>query len=269
MDNLSQQMCSISLTTLTLCSWNVQKLSETSPEKLTIIADTLRSLNCNVIALQEVSTATAGDKLAECLSTTTSTWSANSHVINEKSDAVKEYSVLLWNNSFIRDVKPKGHVLKPFSRELHYIDFMFNKRSMRIANFHFRARKPKITDGISQKVTNDREQDALNDLFQSGSEYLFAVGDFNCYPMSFDHSTGQMRSNYCQLLHPRMYTNDKQDDCYDNVLVPRHVVTDHKPKPSVKNPVKQDYFDATKNKTRLISDHKPIKVIFNNIIHIC
>ncbi len=272
MDNLSQQMGSISITspqklktTLTLCSWNVQKLSEKSTEKLTIIADTLRGLNCDVIALQEVSTDTVGEILAKSLKTTTSTWSADSHVICE-GGAVKEYSVLLWNNSSISDVEPKLEH-KRFSRILHYINFKYNEKSMRIANFHFKTRNSVITNGVSQKVTNDREQDALYDLFQTWpNKYLFAVGDFNCYPMSFDHSTGQMRSNYCQLLHPRMYTNYIQDDCYDNVLVRPHMKTNHNPKASVNNPVKQYYtIDATKNKTRLISDHKPIRVIFKNI----
>ncbi len=251
MDNLSQQMCSISLTTLTLCSWNVQKLSEKSSEKLRIIVNTLRGLNCDVIALQEVSTATPGDILAaEYLSTITSKWSANSHVINEKSVRDKEYSVFLWNNSSVSGVEPNGHVRKPFSRELHYINFTYNKKSMRMANFHFRARKPKITDRVSQKVTNDWEQDALYDLFQTWTNYLFAVGDFNCYLMSFDR-TGQMRSNYCQLLHPHVYTNYKQDDCYDNVLARPHIVTSHNPEASVNYPVKQHYFDATKKQNQI------------------
>ncbi len=262
MGSISLTSTTLTSTTLTLCSWNVQKLSETSnPQKFQAVANTIRSLNCDIIALQEVSTETAGGLLANQLSTTTDEWSADSYVVNT-TGVVKEYSVFLWKNTSISDVLSRGYKHDPFNRELHHLDFKHNAKSMTAINFHFRARKSKITDSVSQKVINDREQDALYGLFQNWSDqYLFAVGDFNCYPMSFSPQ-GQMMTNYSQLLYPRMYTNTIQDDCYDNVLVSTDVRASHSPVPSVNNPAY--YYDA-QNTRKEISDHRSIKVTFHKM----
>ncbi len=262
MDNISQQMGSISLTstTLTLCSWNVQQLSENSkkrPEKFQAVVDTIRGLNCDVIALQEVSTETAGEILANLLNTTPNEWSAQSYVVYAvEGELFKEHSVFLWKNTSISDVRSRDYGDNSFNRRLHCIDFEYNAKSMTAINFHFKAR------GAQQKVANDQEQDALYNFFQNGPKDLIAVGDFNCYPMSFSPQ-GQMMTNYSQLLHPRMYTNTIEDDCYDNVLVRPDVKKKHNPVASVCD-ICMDSLDSSHTSDD-ISNHKPIKVIFSNM----
>ncbi len=87
--------------TFTLCSWNVNQLSEKNPRKFEVVVDTIRSLDCDVIALQEVSSLTAAENLAKRLSTPTDEWSKEDYdePVNAKEGGVDEYSVFLWRKS--------------------------------------------------------------------------------------------------------------------------------------------------------------------------
>ncbi len=167
---------------------------------------------------------------------------------------------------------PPLYVDKVFYRKLSCLSFEYNGKLINVINVHFIARKSRnVGDGFSQKEKNDEEQDHLYDIFEKESKgaYAFiAVGDFNCYPMSFGRSKvdpGQDITditNYCQLLHPRMYTNTLQDDCYDNVLVSTDVKEKHKPVASVCDICMDSLASHT---SKDIPDHKPIKVIFYNM----
>ncbi len=76
-------------------------------------------------------------------------------------------------------------------------------------------------------------------------------------------------TNYYQVLHPRMYTNTIQDDCYDNVLVHPAVKKDHDLVPSVAIGAPEFYFEENMDRKSMdrksISDHRAIKVIFYNM----
>ena len=52
-------------------------------------------------------------------------------------------------------------------------------------------------------------------LNQPGT-YVFLIGDFNCFPWS----KGLEMNKFVNLFPLRMYTNTKQDECYDNIIVP-------------------------------------------------
>ncbi len=244
--------------TFTLCSWNVNRLSENDPKKFEVVVDTIRSLDCDVIALQEVSSLTAAENLAKCLSTPTDEWSKEDYDVPVH--GVDEYSVFLWRkSSSIKIIKPHPPLYdKVFYRKASCLSFEYNGKLINVINVHFIARKSRnVGDDFSQKEKNDEEQDHLYDIFEKESKgaYAFiAVGDFNCYPMSFSHQ-GEMMTNYCQLLYPRMYTNTMEDDCYDNVLVSPDVKEKHILLPASVCDIKGDH----------ISDHKPIKVIFSNM----
>ena len=90
-----------------------------------------------------------------------------------------------------------------------------------------------------KKKKNDKEQVKLIDLvrhvhrpgtyvdqpstlYQPGtyvyqpSPYVFLIGDFNCFPWS----KGLEMDKYVNLFPLRKYTNTKQDECYDNIIVP-------------------------------------------------
>ena len=265
MNSLTEQMrmCSIndSSNTFSLCSWNVNRLSENNYEKLVAVAETIKNLDCDIVALQEVATATAGREIAAYLNTTApNRWSASSRQVSPDDNKLIEHSVFLWKNSIIVCINDPA-VPNYFYRKVHYFNFTYKGQYTRIANLHFRARISLPTNG---KLFNDGEQDHLFDLFQNECEYFFAVGDFNCYPMSCN-VWGEVISNYCHLLHPRMYTNYLQDECYDNVLVRPHIATRHKFVSVVyKGNMQYTHVDAATGKREIknISDHRPIRVVF-------
>ncbi len=100
----------------------------------------------------------------------------------------------------------------------------------------------------------------MYDIFKREGTYAIAVGDFNCYPMSFSPQ-GQMMTNYSQLLYPRMYTNTLPDNCYDNVLVSPDVKEKHISVPASVCDISLGSSYTSKD----IPNHKPIKVIFSNM----
>ena len=261
MNSLTEQMgmCSTndSSNTFSLCSWNVNRLSENNYEKLVAVAETIKNLDCDIVALQEVATATAGREIAAYLNTTApNKWSASSCQVSPENNKLIEHSVFLWKNSFIVYMGDPAVPTYYFYRKVHYFEFTYKGQSMKIANLHFRARS-----SLETKLLNDREQNYLFNLFQNecGCEYFFAVGDFNRYPISCD-IWGQVKTNYCQLLGPQKYTNYLQNECYDNVLVPPHIAMRHKLESAVYNGnMEYTHVDATRKK---ISDHRPIGVVF-------
>ena len=208
---------------LKIASWNVNcltikitdKVSE--EERIKNIEDMAEAIKRNefvIVALQEVSSDAAIFKLYEALNKDcppkSPSWRYTCQSVKKKKLG------FVWNSDIIEHDEDKDLPFKYFLRTPFNLTFKFEGIVISLVNLHL------IHRGNSKKIKNDFEQDKLIDLvrhvhgYMPGGTYVFLIGDFNCFPWS----KGLEMDKYVNLFPLRKYTNTKQDECYDNIIVP-------------------------------------------------
>ena len=233
-ERLTEQFGSLNLTEsatatkkLRIATWNVDKLTTVSEEKRKIIRDVAEAIKRNefdIVALQEVSSKDALQYLCLALNEngTNNQWC----YANRQHDLLKLGFV--WKCGIGHEV----HDLQvDFQWKPYHLKFKFEGSTINLVNLHLiqRGNRPKESNEISRKILNDKEQDKLIDLVhnvcptdQRGT-YAFLIGDFNCFPWS----KGLQDNKYVNVFPLRKYTNKKQDECYDNIIVPDTTLYDN------------------------------------------
>ena len=208
---------------LKIASWNVNCLTIKKTDKVSEeerikniedIAEAIKRYKFDIVALQEVSSDAAIFKLYEALNKDcppkSPSWLYTCQPVKKKK------LVFVWNSDIIEHDEDKDLPFKYFLRTPFNLTFKFEGIVISLVNLHL------IHRGNSKKIKNDFEQDKLIDLVHSlcptdqPSPYVFLIGDFNCFPWS----EGLEMDKYVNLFPLRMYTNTKQDECYDNIIVP-------------------------------------------------
>ena len=227
--------------------------SEDRVEIIKCVAAAIKCYKFDMVAFQEISSNDALQRLCEALNENemNNPWKYASQPIRQH-DFFKLGFVWKW------DIEIEVHDLPfdYFERRPYHLKFKFEGRTINLVNLHLISRGndiPRRIVEISKKIKNDKEQDKLIDLvrhvhqpgtyvyqpgtlYQPGtcvyqpSPYVFLIGDFNCFPWS----EGLEKDKYVNLFPLRKYTNTKQDECYDNIIVPDKglchnvdVITDH------------------------------------------
>ena len=228
---------------LRIASWNVNGLTTKSEAKCKNIKDVAKAIQdykFDIVALQEISSNDALYWLCQVLNEneTNNPWNYTGQLIG-KHDFFK--LGLVWKCGII-EIQWYGDLpFDYFERKPYHFKFKFEGITINLVNLHLIQRgndQSRKNVEVSKKINNDKEQDQLIDLVrhvcptdQPGT-YVFLIGDFNCFPWSKDLHVQD--NKYVNLFPLRMYTNTKQDECYDNIIVPdkitchRDVITDYR-----------------------------------------
>ena len=240
---------------LRIASWNVNGLTTKSEVRVEIIkhvAEAIKLYKFDIVALQEIPSADAMSELREALNIKEKGRPQQSWKCRSQEDNAKKLG-FVWNSGII-EIEVHDLPFDYFARRPYHLKFKFEGRTINLVNLHLTSRgngqaKRKIE--ISKKINNDKEQDKLIDLVHNvcpidqPSPYVFLIGDFNCFPWS----KGLEMKNYVNLLPLRKYTNTKQDECYDNIIVP--------------DKIKCDRNVITADNLKRLSDHFPIWAEFS------
>ena len=234
---------------LRIASWNVNNLTTESEARVEIIkhvAEAIKLYKFDIVALQEIPSADAMSKLCKALNKDNplQSWKCKSQQDNAKKLG------FVWNSGIIK-IEVHDLPFDYFARKPFLLKFKFEGITINLVNLHLTSRgngqaKRKIE--ISKKINNDKEQDKLIDLVRHVNQpgtYVFLIGDFNCFPWSKELQDNK----YVNLFPLRMYTNTKQDECYDNIIVP--------------DQIKCDRGVFTADNLKLLSDHFPIWAKFS------
>ena len=240
---------------LRIASWNVNGLTTKSEARVEIIkhvAEAIKLYKFDIVALQEIPSSDAMSELREALNIKEKDRPQQSWKCRSQEDNAKKLG-FVWNSGII-EIEVHDLPFDYFARRPYHLKFKFEGRTINLVNLHLTSRgngqaKRKIE--ISKKINNDKEQDKLIDLVHNvcpidqPSPYVFLIGDFNCFPWS----KGLEMKNYVNLLPLRKYTNTKQDECYDNIIVP--------------DKIKCDRNVITADNLKRLSDHFPIWAEFS------
>ena len=250
---------------LRIASWNVNGLttkSEARHQFIKCVAEAIKSYKFDIVAFQEISSNDALQRLCEAL---------NENEMNNPwkcaSQPIRQHDFLKLGFVWKCDIEIEVHDLPfdYFERRPYHLKFKFEGITINLVNLHLIQRgndKSKRKVEISKKINNDKEQDQLIDLvryihvylpgtlyqpstlYQPGT-YVFLIGDFNGFPWS----KGLEMNKYVNLFPLRMYTNTKQDEYYDNIIVP--------------DKIKCHRGVITADNLKLLSDHFPIWAEFS------
>ena len=240
---------------LRIASWNVKGLTTKSEARVEIIKHVAEAIKCyelDIVAFQEISSNYALQGLCKALNE------------NEMYNPWNYASQEVGQNDFLKlgfvwkcGIEHEWHDLPVdyFERRPYHLKFKFEGSTINLVNLHLIHRGNDQSSRkveISKKINSDKEQDQLIDLVhgvcptdQRGT-YVFLIGDFNCFPSS----KGLQDNKYANLFPLRMYTNTKQDECYDNIIVPDKIVHDKR--------LCRNVVVITDHHLKNVSDHFPI-----------
>ena len=254
-ERVTEQLRSLNLGSepaVKIASWNVHGLttkSEDTRENIKQVAETIKRYKFDIVAFQEVSSNDALQWLCQALN-----GNKMNYPWNYASQAIGQHDFLKLGFVWKCGIKHEVHDLPfdYFERRPFHLKFKFEGSTINLVNLHLirRGNRPKESNEISRKIKNDIEQDKLIDLVHSvcptdqPGTYVFLIGDFNCFPWS----KGLEMKNYVNLFPLRKYTNKKQDECYDNIIVP--------------DKIKCHRDVITADNLKLLSDHFPIYADF-------
>ena len=199
---------------LRIASWNLRNATEKGkyyPEKIEIICKTIKRINPDIIALQEI--ASPGDILDIIRDTMGKSWRATcSTVTLHKPD---EYGGFLWKDRGEQkatvEIEDIGFKKKVCKMEIQIENFWFT-----ILNFHFACRED---DDSDSREENDGEVKQLCDIpkstnFRNTNPIL--LGDFNICPINNELTKSH---HFERFFEPHEYTNVAKSHCYDNIIV--------------------------------------------------